>query len=48
MRLPETQERLSKLDIRPIGGTSTELGRILAQEIDLWQQVARANNIKPQ
>ncbi len=48
MRLPETQERLAKLDIRPVGGTSAELGRTLAQEIDLWQQVARANNIKPQ
>lgn len=48
MRLPETQERLAKLDIRPIGGTAVELGRTLAQEIELWQQVARANNIKPQ
>ncbi len=48
MRLPETQERLAKLDIRPIGGTAADLGRTLAQEIELWQQVAKANNIKPQ
>ena len=48
MRMPDTIERLGKLDIRPIGGTSAELGRLLAHEIDLWQQVAKANNIKPQ
>jgi tripartite-type tricarboxylate transporter receptor subunit TctC len=48
MRLPDTQERLAKLDIRPVGGTASELGRALSQEIDLWQQVAKANNIKPQ
>jgi tripartite-type tricarboxylate transporter receptor subunit TctC len=48
MRMPETIERLAKLDIRPIGSTSAELGRTLAQEIELWQQVAKANNIKPQ
>ena len=48
MRLPDTVERLAKLDIRPIGGSSAEFARTLAQEIDLWQQVAKANNIKPQ
>jgi tripartite-type tricarboxylate transporter receptor subunit TctC len=48
MRLPDIQERLAKLDIRPIGGTSADLGRTMAQEIELWQQVAKANNIKPQ
>jgi tripartite-type tricarboxylate transporter receptor subunit TctC len=48
MRLPETQERLAKMDIRPVGGSAAELGRTLAQEIELWQQVAKANNIKPQ
>lgn len=48
MRLPDTQERLAKLDIRPVGGTAAELGRAMSQEIDLWQQVAKANNIKPQ
>jgi tripartite-type tricarboxylate transporter receptor subunit TctC len=48
MRLPEIAERLAKLDIRPVGSTSAELGRTLAQEIELWQQVAKANNIKPQ
>jgi len=48
MRLPETGERLAKLDIRPVGSTSVELGRTLTQEIELWHQVAKANNIKPQ
>jgi tripartite-type tricarboxylate transporter receptor subunit TctC len=48
MRLPETQERLAKIDIRPVGSTAAELGRTLAQEIELWQQVAKTNNIKPQ
>jgi tripartite-type tricarboxylate transporter receptor subunit TctC len=48
MRLPETQERLAKIDIRPVGGSAAELGRTLTQEIELWQQVAKANNIKPQ
>jgi tripartite-type tricarboxylate transporter receptor subunit TctC len=48
MRMPDIVERLGKLDIRPVGSTSAELGRTLAQEIELWQQVAKANHIKPQ
>jgi tripartite-type tricarboxylate transporter receptor subunit TctC len=46
MAQPDVVERLSKLDIRPVGGSSADFGRTIAQEIELWTQVARANNIK--
>ena len=46
MAQPDVVERLSKLDIRAVGGSSADFGRTIAQEIELWTQVARANNIK--
>ena len=46
MALPDVVERLNKLDIRPVGGSSADFGRTIAQEIEMWTQLARANNIK--
>jgi hypothetical protein len=34
------------LDIKPVGGTSADFARTIAQEIQLWTQVAKENNIK--
>ena len=48
MALPDVVERLAKLDIRAVGSSADELGKTIAQEIDLWTQVAAANGIKPQ
>jgi tripartite-type tricarboxylate transporter receptor subunit TctC len=46
MAMPDVVERLAKLNIRPVGGSSADFGRTIAQEIEMWTQVARANNIK--
>ena len=46
MALPDVVDRLGKLNIRPIGGSSADFKRTIAQEIDMWTQVARANDIK--
>ena len=46
MQLPDVAERLNKLDIKPVGNTSAEFGKIIAQEVELWTAVAKANNIK--
>lgn len=45
MAMPEVIERMSKLDIRPIGGTPADMARTIAAEIELWTGVARANQI---
>jgi tripartite-type tricarboxylate transporter receptor subunit TctC len=46
MALPDVAERMAKLDIRPVGGTSAEFAKTIAAEIPLWKQVAKDNNIK--
>ena len=46
MALPDVQERLAKLDIKAVGGPSADLAKTIAQEIQLWTQVAKENNIK--
>jgi tripartite-type tricarboxylate transporter receptor subunit TctC len=48
MALPDVAERMAKLDIRPLGTSSAELGKTMASEIQLWTQVAKDNNIKAQ
>jgi tripartite-type tricarboxylate transporter receptor subunit TctC len=47
MALPEVVDKLQKQEVRAVGGTSAELAKTVAQEIELWSQVARANNIQP-
>jgi len=46
MALPDVQERMAKLDIKPVGGTSADFAKVISQEIQLWAQVAKENNIK--
>lgn len=46
MALPDVAERMAKLDIRPLGTSSAEMGKTMASEIQLWSQVAKDNNIQ--
>ena len=46
MALPDVQERMAKLDIKPVGGSSADFAKVISQEIQLWTQVAKENNIK--
>ena len=48
VQMPDVIERLAKLDIRAVANTPTEFSKLIAQEIELWSQVARDNNIKAQ
>ena len=46
VRLPEIRERLAAMSLDPVGGSSEELGRIVARDIERWTAVAKAANIK--
>lgn len=46
MALPDVQERMAKLDIKAVGSSSADLAKTIAQELQLWTQVAKENNIK--
>jgi tripartite-type tricarboxylate transporter receptor subunit TctC len=46
MALPDVQERMGKLDIKPVGSSSADFAKVISQEIQLWTQVAKENNIK--
>ena len=46
MALPDVAERMAKLDIRPFGTSSADMGKTMATEIQLWSQVAKDNNIQ--
>ncbi|WP_396437866.1 Bug family tripartite tricarboxylate transporter substrate binding protein [Limnohabitans sp.] len=46
MALPDVAERMAKLDIRPLGTSSADMGKTMASEIQLWSQVAKDNNIQ--
>jgi len=46
VRLPDIRERLNDLGVEPVGGTSEELGRRVASDIERWASVAKAGNIK--
>lgn len=48
MALPDVAERMTKLDIRPVGGSTADFAKTIATEIPLWTQVAKDNNIKAQ
>jgi tripartite-type tricarboxylate transporter receptor subunit TctC len=48
MALPDVVERMTKLDIRPVGSSSADFAKTIATEIPLWTQVAKDNNIKAQ
>jgi len=46
VRLPDVREGLARLGVDPVGGSSEELGRVLARDIEKWTAVARAANIR--
>jgi len=46
VRLPDIRERLSDLGVEPVGGSSEELGRRVASDLERWTAVAKAANIK--
>jgi len=46
VRLPDIRERLNDLGVEPVGGSSEELGRRVASDIERWTAVAKAGNIK--
>ena len=48
MALPDVAERMAKLDIKPVGGSTADFTKTIATEIPLWTQVAKDNNIKAQ
>ncbi|HKC44988.1 MAG TPA: tripartite tricarboxylate transporter substrate-binding protein, partial [Burkholderiales bacterium] len=46
VRLPDIRERLNDLGVEPVGGTSEELARRVASDIERWSAVAKAGNIR--
>jgi tripartite-type tricarboxylate transporter receptor subunit TctC len=46
VKLPEIRERLAGMSLDPVGGSSEELGRTVARDIERWTAVAKAANIK--
>jgi tripartite-type tricarboxylate transporter receptor subunit TctC len=45
---PTLGARLAELGGMPIGGPPTDLGKLVAEDIDKWGKVIRAANIKPE
>jgi len=43
---PEVKERFAAMGVDPVGGTSAELGRQVARDIEKWTAVAKAAGIK--
>jgi tripartite-type tricarboxylate transporter receptor subunit TctC len=48
LKLPDVQQRLTGLGVRPQGSTPEQLGSLLAGEIKRWGEVIRAAKIEPQ
>ncbi|MET0278612.1 MAG: tripartite tricarboxylate transporter substrate binding protein [Pseudorhodoplanes sp.] len=46
VRLPDFQEKLKAQELVPVGNTSKEFETMLAKDIALWADVARAANVK--
>ncbi len=46
VRLSEIRERFAAMSLDPVGGSSEELGRTVARDIERWTAVAKAANIK--
>ena len=45
VRTPEVRERFGAMGLEPVGGSSEELGRQVAHDIEKWTAVAKAANI---
>ena len=46
VQTPEVRERFAAMGLDPVGGTSEDLGRVVARDIEKWTAVAKAANIK--
>jgi len=46
VQTPEVRERFAGMGLEPVGGSSEDLGRRVARDIEKWTAVARAANIK--
>jgi tripartite-type tricarboxylate transporter receptor subunit TctC len=46
VQTPEVRERFAAMGLDPVGGSSEELGRQLARDIEKWTVVARAANFR--
>jgi tripartite-type tricarboxylate transporter receptor subunit TctC len=46
VQTPEVRERFDTMGLKPEGGSSAELARVVAQDIKKWTAVAKAANIK--
>jgi tripartite-type tricarboxylate transporter receptor subunit TctC len=46
VQTPEVKERFATMGLDPVGGSSDELGRQVARDIEKWTAVAKAANIK--
>jgi len=42
----EVRERFAQMGLDPVGGSSEELGKVVARDIEKWTAVAKAANIK--
>ncbi len=46
VQTPEVRERFAQMALEPVGGSSEDLGRRVARDIEKWTAVAKAANIK--
>jgi tripartite-type tricarboxylate transporter receptor subunit TctC len=46
VQTPEVKERFAGMGLDPVGGTSEDLGKQVARDIEKWTAVAKAANIK--
>lgn len=47
VKLSDVRERLTALQVNPVGNTSEEFARLIASELSRWLALAKASNIKP-
>lgn len=47
MKQPDVKARLQEMGAEGVGNTPVEFSRFVQQEIDLWAEVVRGNNIQP-
>ena len=46
VRTPEVRERFAGMGLEPVGGTSEELARVVARDLERYRAVAKAANIR--
>ena len=46
VQMPEVRERFAQMALEPVGGSSEDLGKRVARDIEKWTAVAKAANIK--